>query len=159
MKIIVVLKYEWISMCVLLWYRVTGLIWWIEAYYEWDYESGIQPCLLELLLLIWGCLFFRYIDQFSRCLYVEYKKSGIDVQCQVCPPAYSGYSLFLSLEYQLCIKNPIALVIEPLNFHKLGFMFRSADFKLQSTWVAVQLSFQLRKRKTKIMFILSYRKA
>uniref|UniRef100_A0A5B7BLL0 Putative very-long-chain 3-oxoacyl-CoA reductase 1 n=1 Tax=Davidia involucrata TaxID=16924 RepID=A0A5B7BLL0_DAVIN len=25
-----------------------------------------------------------YIDQFSRSLYVEYKKSGIDVQCQVC---------------------------------------------------------------------------
>ncbi|KAK4763250.1 hypothetical protein SAY86_009018 [Trapa natans] len=24
-----------------------------------------------------------YIDQFSRCLYVEYKKQGIDVQCQV----------------------------------------------------------------------------
>ncbi|KVI02482.1 very-long-chain 3-oxoacyl-CoA reductase 1-like [Cynara cardunculus var. scolymus] len=24
-----------------------------------------------------------YIDQFSRCLYVEYKKSGIDVQCQL----------------------------------------------------------------------------
>ncbi|CAI9111178.1 OLC1v1011334C1 [Oldenlandia corymbosa var. corymbosa] len=24
-----------------------------------------------------------YIDQLSRCLYVEYKKSGIDVQCQV----------------------------------------------------------------------------
>ncbi|KAK6922326.1 Short-chain dehydrogenase/reductase SDR [Dillenia turbinata] len=24
-----------------------------------------------------------YIDQFSRCLYVEYRKSGIDVQCQV----------------------------------------------------------------------------
>nr|GMD51413.1 very-long-chain 3-oxoacyl-CoA reductase 1-like [Ipomoea batatas] len=24
-----------------------------------------------------------YIDQFSRCLYVEYGKSGIDVQCQV----------------------------------------------------------------------------
>ncbi|KAI3699862.1 hypothetical protein L2E82_44458 [Cichorium intybus] len=24
-----------------------------------------------------------YIDQFSRCIYVEYKKSGIDVQCQV----------------------------------------------------------------------------
>ncbi|XP_077253075.1 very-long-chain 3-oxoacyl-CoA reductase 1-like isoform X2 [Tasmannia lanceolata] len=23
-----------------------------------------------------------YIDQFSKCLYVEYKKSGIDVQCQ-----------------------------------------------------------------------------
>lgn len=31
-----------------------------------------------------GCGFsFRYVDQFSRCLYVEYKKSGIDVQCQV----------------------------------------------------------------------------
>ena len=25
----------------------------------------------------------RYVDQFSRCLHVEYKKSGIDVQCQV----------------------------------------------------------------------------
>lgn len=24
-----------------------------------------------------------YVDQFSRCLYVEYKKRGIDVQCQV----------------------------------------------------------------------------
>ncbi|GFP94090.1 very-long-chain 3-oxoacyl-coa reductase 1 [Phtheirospermum japonicum] len=24
-----------------------------------------------------------YVDQFSRCLYVEYKNSGIDVQCQV----------------------------------------------------------------------------
>ncbi|XP_051117952.1 very-long-chain 3-oxoacyl-CoA reductase 1-like [Andrographis paniculata] len=24
-----------------------------------------------------------FVDQFSRCLYVEYKKSGIDVQCQV----------------------------------------------------------------------------
>ncbi|KAE9604803.1 hypothetical protein Lal_00010891 [Lupinus albus] len=24
-----------------------------------------------------------YVDQFSRCLYVEYKKTGIDVQCQV----------------------------------------------------------------------------
>lgn len=29
----------------------------------------------------WAC--FRYIDQFSRSLYVEYKSSGIDVQCQV----------------------------------------------------------------------------
>lgn len=27
---------------------------------------------------------FRYVDQFSRCLYVEYKNNGIDVQCQVC---------------------------------------------------------------------------
>lgn len=26
---------------------------------------------------------FRYVDQFSRCLYVEYKNKGIDVQCQV----------------------------------------------------------------------------
>lgn len=33
----------------------------------------------------------RYIDQFSRCLYVEYKKSGIDVQCQV---RYLALSLF-----------------------------------------------------------------
>lgn len=26
---------------------------------------------------------FRYVDQFSKSLYVEYKNSGIDVQCQV----------------------------------------------------------------------------
>ncbi|CAL5031366.1 unnamed protein product [Urochloa decumbens] len=26
-----------------------------------------------------------YVDQFSRCLYVEYKSKGIDVQCQVYP--------------------------------------------------------------------------
>ncbi|KAL0424241.1 UNVERIFIED_CONTAM: Very-long-chain 3-oxoacyl-CoA reductase 1 [Sesamum radiatum] len=30
-----------------------------------------------------GKYWLRYVDQFSRCLYVEYKKSGIDVQCQV----------------------------------------------------------------------------
>lgn len=36
-------------------------------------------CLLRFFVI--PC--FRYIDQFSRCLYVEYKKSGIDVQCQV----------------------------------------------------------------------------
>jgi hypothetical protein len=28
---------------------------------------------------------FRYVDQFSRSLYVEYKNKGIDVQCQVLP--------------------------------------------------------------------------
>ena len=28
-------------------------------------------------------LIIRYVDQFSRCLYVEYKSKGIDVQCQV----------------------------------------------------------------------------
>jgi hypothetical protein len=28
----------------------------------------------------------RYVDQFSRSLYVEYKKRGIDVQCQVLIP-------------------------------------------------------------------------
>jgi len=27
--------------------------------------------------------FTRYVDQFSRSLYVEYKSKGIDVQCQV----------------------------------------------------------------------------
>lgn len=25
----------------------------------------------------------RFVDQFSRSLYVEYKRQGIDVQCQV----------------------------------------------------------------------------
>jgi hypothetical protein len=28
-------------------------------------------------------LFASYVDQFSKCLYVEYKSKGIDVQCQV----------------------------------------------------------------------------
>jgi hypothetical protein len=44
------------------------------------------------------CNVIRYIDQFSRCLYVEYKKSGIDVQCQVlcfsilqCSAAFNTY--------------------------------------------------------------------
>ncbi|KAK9283877.1 hypothetical protein L1049_012132 [Liquidambar formosana] len=31
-----------------------------------------------------------YIDQFSRCLYVEYKNSGINVQCQVYYPVYTS---------------------------------------------------------------------
>lgn len=30
--------------------------------------------------LLW---FTSYMDQFSRCLYVEYRRKGIDVQCQV----------------------------------------------------------------------------
>lgn len=42
----------------------------------------LQVMALLLKISIW-CTFSRYIDQFSRCLYVEYKKSGIDVQCQV----------------------------------------------------------------------------
>ena len=32
-------------------------------------------------LQIYGC---SYVEQLSRSLYVEYKHSGIDVQCQVC---------------------------------------------------------------------------
>lgn len=36
-----------------------------------------------IALYVIGWFIFRYIDQFSRCLYVEYKKNGIDVQCQV----------------------------------------------------------------------------
>lgn len=41
----------------------------------------------------------RYIDQFSRCLYVEYKKSGIDVQCQVLSPILWSF-FFFSLSNQ-----------------------------------------------------------
>ncbi|KAH9708480.1 Very-long-chain 3-oxoacyl-CoA reductase 1 [Citrus sinensis] len=32
-----------------------------------------------------------YVDQFSRCLYVEYKKSGIDVLCQICDAHPKGF--------------------------------------------------------------------
>jgi len=34
-------------------------------------------------------LILRYVDQFSRCLYVEYKSKGIDVQCQVTTILYA----------------------------------------------------------------------
>lgn len=40
---------------------------------------------------------FRYIDQFSRCLHVEYKNKGIDVQCQVLFLSVSINNLFLEL--------------------------------------------------------------
>ncbi|KAF0909820.1 hypothetical protein E2562_000139, partial [Oryza meyeriana var. granulata] len=36
----------------------------------------------EKVLLIINVASQCYIDQFSRCLYVEYKSKGIDVQCQ-----------------------------------------------------------------------------
>ncbi|CAI0627198.1 unnamed protein product [Linum tenue] len=44
-----------------------------------------------------------YIDQFSRCLYVEYKKSGIDVQCQVLPSSNSRTWNFRDLSFARCI--------------------------------------------------------
>lgn len=42
-------------------------------------------------------LIYRYIDQFSRSLYVEYKKSGIDVQCQVPFLCLLLYDIFVSI--------------------------------------------------------------
>ncbi|KAG8384906.1 hypothetical protein BUALT_Bualt04G0166900 [Buddleja alternifolia] len=45
--------------------------------YTFNFEVGVVLSLLDCLVNI------IYIDQFSRCLYVEYKKRGIDVQCQV----------------------------------------------------------------------------
>ncbi|KAK4392924.1 Very-long-chain 3-oxoacyl-CoA reductase 1 [Sesamum angolense] len=39
-----------------------------------------------------------YVDQFSRCLYVEYKKSGIDVQCQSIQTVIVHIFNFLSQE-------------------------------------------------------------
>ncbi|CAN6238542.1 unnamed protein product [Urochloa humidicola] len=46
-----------------------------------------------------------YIDQFSRCLYVEYKSKGIDVQCQA----------------------PLYVATKMTNFRKSSFMVPSAD--------------------------------
>ncbi|KAG6670957.1 hypothetical protein I3843_Q025300 [Carya illinoinensis] len=45
-----------------------------------------------------GCM---YIDQFSRCLYVEYKKSGIDVQCQPRCTPYWPHTLLWALANSL----------------------------------------------------------
>ncbi|KAJ7957649.1 very-long-chain 3-oxoacyl-CoA reductase 1 [Quillaja saponaria] len=43
-------------------------------------DANILPC--DPLYAVYAAT-KSYIDQFSRCLYVEYKGSGIDVQCQV----------------------------------------------------------------------------
>ncbi|KAJ7945488.1 very-long-chain 3-oxoacyl-CoA reductase 1 [Quillaja saponaria] len=43
-------------------------------------DAAILPC--DPLYAVYAST-KAYIDQFSRCLYVEYKNSGIDVQCQV----------------------------------------------------------------------------
>jgi hypothetical protein len=47
---------------------------------------------LLFLILAYGYP-VRYIDQLSRSLSVEYKRYGVDVQCQVRP--YSVYQFFL----------------------------------------------------------------
>ena len=50
---------------------------------EFWFNDVVFLVLFVLWLLMFGVCFFRYVDQFSRCLYVEYKDKGIDVQCQV----------------------------------------------------------------------------
>lgn len=47
-------------------------------------RNSTEKCVMrDLFCLFIYCEHVRYIDQFSRCLYVEYKGKGIDVQCQV----------------------------------------------------------------------------
>ncbi|CAH9122636.1 unnamed protein product [Cuscuta epithymum] len=45
-----------------------------------------------------------YVDQFSRCLYVEYKKNGIDVQCQV--PLYVATKMISTRRSSFFIPSP-----------------------------------------------------
>lgn len=52
-----------------------------------------------------------YIDQFSRCLYVEYKSKGIDVQCQV--------SLYMATKCCLRFDLPLVLAVWSSGLHDL----------------------------------------
>jgi 17beta-estradiol 17-dehydrogenase / very-long-chain 3-oxoacyl-CoA reductase len=52
-------------------------------------------------------LFFiiRFVDQFSRALYVEYKSKGIDVQCQVITNLYRCMTSDFHMIASFCIQN------------------------------------------------------
>jgi hypothetical protein len=52
----------------------------LESFYLFYLELFDEAHIVDYLQ-IYGC---SYVEQLSRSLYVEYKHSGIDVQCQVC---------------------------------------------------------------------------
>ncbi|KAL7607699.1 very-long-chain 3-oxoacyl-CoA reductase 1 [Lactuca sativa] len=66
-----------------------------------------------------------YIDQFSRCLYVEYKNSGIDVQCQV--PLYVATKM-------ASIKRSSFFVPSPTGYAKAGLRWLGHDPRCTPYW-------------------------
>ncbi|KAI3501831.1 hypothetical protein L1887_29857 [Cichorium endivia] len=66
-----------------------------------------------------------YIDQFSRCLYVEYKNSGIDVQCQV--PLYVATKM-------ASIRRASFLVPSPTGYAKAGLRWLGHDPRCTPYW-------------------------
>ncbi|KAI8528076.1 hypothetical protein RHMOL_Rhmol12G0123200 [Rhododendron molle] len=71
-----------------------------------------------------SCELSRYIDQFSRCLYVEYKQFGIDVQCQVSLRLESDSSSW-SKQVPLYVSTKMASRIALIE--KSSFFIPSAD--------------------------------
>ncbi|KAL8254302.1 hypothetical protein R6Q59_032523 [Mikania micrantha] len=66
-----------------------------------------------------------YIDQFSRCLYVEYKNSGIDVQCQV--PLYVATKM-------ASIKRSSFFVPSATGYAKAGLRWLGHDPRCTPYW-------------------------
>ncbi|KVH88927.1 very-long-chain 3-oxoacyl-CoA reductase 1-like [Cynara cardunculus var. scolymus] len=66
-----------------------------------------------------------YIDQFSRCLYVEYKNSGIDVQCQV--PLYVATKM-------ASIKRSSFFVPSPSGYAKAGLRWLGHEPRCTPYW-------------------------
>ncbi|PWA41071.1 beta-ketoacyl reductase 1 [Artemisia annua] len=66
-----------------------------------------------------------YVDQFSRCLYVEYKNSGIDVQCQV--PLYVATKM-------ASIKRSSFFVPSPTGYAKAGLRWLGHEPRCTPYW-------------------------
>ncbi|KAL0682728.1 hypothetical protein Bca4012_049576 [Brassica carinata] len=66
-----------------------------------------------------------YVDQFSRCLHVEYKKSGIDVQCQV--PLYVATKMTK-------IRRASFLVASPEGYAKAALRFVGYEPRCTPYW-------------------------
>lgn len=72
----------------------------------------------------------RYIDQFSRCLYVEYKKSGIDVQCQVLSPL--RWYCFILVRI-LCIDMMFSIIASSFKVKQCSFDFLRHTVMIMTT--------------------------
>ncbi|CAN8243820.1 unnamed protein product [Cochlearia groenlandica] len=66
-----------------------------------------------------------YVDQFTRCLHVEYKKSGIDVQCQV--PLYVATKM-------TSIRRASFLVASPEGYAKAALRFIGYEAQCTPYW-------------------------
>ncbi|KAJ0242905.1 Very-long-chain 3-oxoacyl-CoA reductase 1 [Hirschfeldia incana] len=66
-----------------------------------------------------------YVDQFSKCLHVEYKKSGIDVQCQV--PLYVATKMTK-------IRRASFLVASPEGYAKAALRFVGYEPRCTPYW-------------------------